>query len=74
LRDKALSRRGELKGPSRDAVKGELAILTGLHFPNRGFLFAPDLHAGASDTVAVLIDDPTAYRAVAFFFGRRPAR
>ena len=32
------------------------------------------LHAGASDAVAVLIDDPTGYRAVAFSFGLRPAR
>jgi hypothetical protein len=55
-------------------VKIEAALLAGLHFLNRGFQAAPDLHVRPNDGVAILIDDPTAHGAVAFLLRRRRAR
>jgi hypothetical protein len=60
-----------LKGPGGYSVKVESAILIGLHFLNRGFLVAPDLHVDPSKGVAVLIYDPAAHGAMAFFPGLR---
>ena len=64
--DKAFRGGGEKKGPWRNSVKVEPPILTGLHFLNRGFLVAPDLHVDASDADAVLIDGLATNGAIAF--------
>jgi hypothetical protein len=48
---------------------GKLTILIGLHFLNDGLLIGHKFYVGPGNTVARLIDNPTADGAVRWLFG-----